>query len=1053
VAAGLTNYVDGATNGLASVTYVDAQDSAVATSLTNYVDSATNGLASVAYVDSQDTGVATAATNYTDAATNAIPTPTLQEVTDSGSTTTTDVTLAGVEASYLAVGSSVYGVAPAIAMGNNANALGIYATSLGESIENNARSSLVWGNVGFADVTARWSSAGGLGCSIGSGVDAGVALGYYATNTHDRAYVWSGQIDGFASKGTGTFSIDPVGGTSGFYIGSLSLAGILGDYLPLAGGTMSGSIDMGDNDLFNAASVGISSLSPFLSISDDTPDAAFTTYGVDDTEIYVNAFSSTVIPYPFPSGRAITIYADEGYIEFGGDLDMASNRLVDVSSIIPDGTVPELASTGEIYYDPSTGALSWQSAISGVVNQVGFEDWRIAYNASGGDLVNGRAVYVTTNTVSVLVPATGDSITIPTIDYADATDINKRLASGFMTHTATNGGFCITTSRGLVRDVDTDAAFMPSQTIFMSTNGFICTSPPDDGYAIKLGNAAYTNALGQWTLYADIGQWMGDGISESAYNGMSVERQSVYLVEDGGSLYAQAEKIGGGDITYRFNGADYVLNCTSGSGTNGQARSSALTLGTDTVPVRNYVYVVPSTYPDAVLTNSTTHPNGSEFAWFCAVSLQSLVTSTNNGALFLQRFTDAVQHEGRGCISRERERIRQEGATWYGGMDTSVTIDTGTTPDTVDVAISSGITYQMHRQTTPAFDTSAGSKMYVINHPTTPYLEIDSLDDVLVDANGNSLTDTRYAMRLIVCAASGEDGVSRIFVNLPNGSYLTDNNAIDDVNNFDVRTVPEIIEGGAVNAARIVLRHRSVGGGTITLLANQDTRSERVNSGGGGAGSSTATEFPTSSFRVYDSTDSTKQIAFAATNITTATTVTIDVDDVGVKASSVSYDNSTSGLASDNVQGAIDEVVCGIPDTCWHDVQPLALYSATDTASRDTIAGGYRWVIMSSNVNRQAGIQWYFDSSGSVEIEATGYLSSTGVVTWASQTEVSGGTTVTGADQDTEYLTDGTGQMASVTNTIGTAGPHMIMLLRKASDAGDTAGDFFIERWRWRKLP
>jgi hypothetical protein len=393
VAAGLTNYVDGATNGLASVTYVDAQDSTVAASLTNYVDSATNGLASVAYVDAQDTGVATAATNYTDAATNAIPTPTLQEVTDSGSTTTTDVTMAGIAANHISVGGATYGTGPALAMGSGANALGINAASFGESHDNNARSSLLWGRAGFMSVSARWSLAGGFGANVGSGVDAGISLGYLPTNTHDRAYVWSGQIDGSASKGTGTFSIDPVGGTSGFYIGSLSLAGILGDYLPLAGGTMSGSIDMGDNDLFNAASVGISGLSPFLSISDDTPDAAFTTYGVDDTEIYVNAFSSTVIPYPFPSGRAITIYADDGYIEFGGDLDISGNSVTNIgrTDFGTNYTVTGNEAIGATYWDADNNTLSTRLTDE-VIYQHGEELMGDFDNNTGSTITNGTPV-------------------------------------------------------------------------------------------------------------------------------------------------------------------------------------------------------------------------------------------------------------------------------------------------------------------------------------------------------------------------------------------------------------------------------------------------------------------------------------------------------------------------------------------------------------------------------------------------------------------------------------------------------------------------------------
>ena len=81
----------------------------------------------------------------------------------------------------------------------------------------------------------------------------------------------------------------------------------------------------------------------------------------------------------------------------------------------------------------------------------------------------------------------------------------------------------------------------------------------------------------------------------------------------------------------------------------------------------------------------------------------------------------------------------------------------------------------------------------------------------------------------------------------------------------------------------------------------------------------------------------------AATNITTEILAIEGGGGGAVIASAVSYDNTTSGLAATNVQGAIDEIVSDIPDisTISSDVSTLKTNLTSDNVSfRFAIQGG-----------------------------------------------------------------------------------------------------------------
>ncbi len=362
-------------------------------------------------------------------------------------------------------------------------------------------------------------------------------------------------------------------------------------------------------------------------------------------------------------------------------------------------------------------------------------------------------------------------------------------------------------------------------------------------------------------------------------SGLSLQRQSTFITNVAGTVYFETEKIGGGDLNYFFRGSQYDLDCTTGSGIGGRARI-ALTAGTDTSPSKNYVYVSTNGAGTAAeLFASTTHPGDASvdpYGMVAVVNLQSAATTLADGPLTMQRWSDTISHSGRSRPAFNAERIRQEGARWVSGGVGSVQIDTATSPDSVFFSMTSGIAYQLHRQAFSSMAiTNGATPAYVINHPTTAYLAVTNLNQLTVDADGDTLTGRHYALRVYLFQASGDDGVSRMFINLPTGSYVSSTGAEADSSAFDVKSIPEQLLGGTINIGRIVLRN-SGGGSTYTLTAYQSTLGELVNATGSGSGAAAQiSSFDDANFSVYDADDATRIGAFDLGSITTGNTRTL----------------------------------------------------------------------------------------------------------------------------------------------------------------------------------
>lgn len=334
----------------------------------------------------------------------------------------------------------------------------------------------------------------------------------------------------------------------------------------------------------------------------------------------------------------------------------------------------------------------------------------------------------------------------------------------------------------------------------------------------------------------------------NSLSGTTREVPTMGIIKDGALWYVDVEATGGGDIEVFIDGMDHVLDCTTGTGAGGKARSPALTLGTESQPFPNYVWVeLEAGVP--VLKIGPDVSQVDPVAIFGIFTLQDDALTTQYGALYYQRTNDASSHapQFRGLVSEIAERVRILGPQIFVGC-ASTAVLSGTGLTSVGVSIGAGIVYQLHRQNVPAYPVP--NTYIVVNDPVTAFKRISDLNEITTDALGNPLFNNNgyWGLDLGISVSSENMGL-KIYVSLPSGSYNTLNatrnaeRAISDPLSYGGFNLPLEQLGGLVRLSRIVLGYSNSGGGTIVNAftdqsAMQDRRNWSVGSAGGGGGSS-----------------------------------------------------------------------------------------------------------------------------------------------------------------------------------------------------------------------
>lgn len=466
-------------------------------------------------------------------------------------------------------------------------------------------------------------------------------------------------------------------------------------------------------------------------------------------------------------------------------------------------------SEGLIFYDSTHKTLSLFNDESEVLLQVGQELFIRVKNDSGVDIENGEVCYLS-----------GVDSGLPTVAKANSSLASTCLATiGIATHKIEDGTTGYITNVGTVRDVDT-TGFTTGDQLYLSdtvSGGLTKTLPGSPSYLIAVGQAVViSDSVGTIQVNIEIGTNTTSVIK--IFNGAVLEDTATTVVSDGDDVTLSYQKSGGGDLSLFFNGTFDAFDSTDPIAT------IVLTPGTDTVPVLNYVYIPEST---GVLTKSTVGFPATQHVPVATALIQSAASAQTDGVFKLHAWTDHLADSNeQGHLSHVNNWIRHQHATWLSGAVPSLDITVnGGAIDNVFFSNTLGSILQLHDHAFPALDMAVSDPVFVVNDITTAYDRITDLSSLDVDSLGATLRSNNTYYSLVIFGVASEAGAdSKLFCNLPSGSYASSADAINDVSRYSNFDIPIDFKGTGFLIARVILRYQTSDSGTLTEVETKDLR-------------------------------------------------------------------------------------------------------------------------------------------------------------------------------------------------------------------------------------
>jgi hypothetical protein len=358
------------------------------------------------------------------------------------------------------------------------------------------------------------------------------------------------------------------------------------------------------------------------------------------------------------------------------------------------------------------------------------------------------------------------------------------------------------------------------------------------------------------------------------------------ITSNGTTVTASVQSVGGGDIRYVTTDGYATLDCTPAS-------TVTLSAGTDTAPITNWIYI---DITDGLLKKSTTGFPSSPYVPIDKRLIPSASFVQNYGTYPGNNFSDHVFSTGdNGHLTHINQNFRLRPPTYISGASTTIS---GSGTANCTVAVASGEILMNHLRTTYSF--ADGSNLLVANDQTTPYQIISNLYNLTTDTTGATLTG-RWAAHFIWYGHAQESSGAKLFINKPSGTYLSADEARSDINGYFNSSVPPAFRGCAIGLRRVVARRSATGTIEINYKTSDDWRGKPLSSvAGSGGTTSFSSIFPTSDFRLEDTADASKEIAFSASAIATGQTRTISMpnNDVDLAPASRIATASQSGLTS-----------------------------------------------------------------------------------------------------------------------------------------------------------
>lgn len=430
-------------------------------------------------------------------------------------------------------------------------------------------------------------------------------------------------------------------------------------------------------------------------------------------------------------------------------------------------------------------------------------------------------------------------------------------------------------------------------------SAFTNIKPEAPAYATIIGFADFNTGIvavstSQFTGSDTDVNWQG-GINGIVTNQPSISDTviaGIPYVEIGNGTYP------GKNLPFMISGERYELNTTTNIGTDGKARIQ-LSYGTDTLPLKLYVYIQDWESTPTLAVSTVGYPSGNPQV--SAFGLYSESKHALEGFAYVRRVNNEINGSAaNGIIAKLANRIRLLGSIITSGVTPTVSIIGSPGIDTLIVTTTSGVGYQLNEQ--------------IINEITPPYIwenspnggdsTILSLSEINIAADGTPLVsnNSRYRLNLRVRINSGEYPCV-LAVSVSNGTYSSDDDCINDVGLKSVTEPALYANDISVRYIAIPVRYNTSGGGTITNLLGDGGFQNELNFpfGFGGVGSSSGggtISWPVSdaTFSLSNNSDPTKTGIFSLLNVLTGTNEVIDWHYLFVEQSTILSKNLTEDV-------------------------------------------------------------------------------------------------------------------------------------------------------------
>lgn len=303
-------------------------------------------------------------------------------------------------------------------------------------------------------------------------------------------------------------------------------------------------------------------------------------------------------------------------------------------------------------------------------------------------------------------------------------------------------------------------------------------------------------------------------------DGMANHRPSLSYVLEDNKVFLEVEAVGGGDLTFTYaNGDTWVLNCTTNIGTGGKARTE-IEQGTVTDTRFTVNYVTWSEQEGApILVNSSELPVG-RYNTIAYTAIQDYPTVATEGMKVYQRTTEVMEHGEHGALARMRENMRlATSSRWWDGMSPTLTITPNPTAmDNVNLTITSGVGYQLNRQTTPALDIAVDGIYLsgISGNGTLQNLQkITDLNEITETSLGQTLGDGNLLIMDVSININYDHASCALFVT-PDSELYTDEATAKLAAKLG-RNLPQPDKSQSVNTplCRILLKYSTANNGTI----------------------------------------------------------------------------------------------------------------------------------------------------------------------------------------------------------------------------------------------